>query len=521
MRVMLALGLLWGQLAVADAVKDQFCQPVAPDAIQRMVSLPQGKFAAWWPEFFEEKTANGSSKLYAGVMCSSTINVVNEGNCIVDLQTGKITQAPGFFDGQWTKDHENESIYTIPNKYSYAKGVAQPGLSFYRYKDVLARGGGAQLMYRDPAFGNHYHSFGVLARGVGADGRKFVIHRAMNDKWGVSIKDYKFILSETGETIAVQPAANERNMTNDPGDTEVVRTAPVGMADPAPHNSFFDLPMISPDGKFFAANNRKTMTTQIFEITDSGKRLVSDLGIETGKVSIAPRRGGDMYVAFHIDQLDPAEGDKMTGVHLAMTKDIVVMRLAERKDALGRVYFEPAQMVRVTDSGTLGNGNYYPKWINENELVFIESKDGNRQTFVKADVRKFNFKNNLMPRPGAAITPTQYAATTALGYYVANVCTNFSNKVTAKESALYSMVLTKENCLKLAQTWDQWRKLVENSGALYDLRAPKSPGAQRVSGWNFHESSSRRGAERFEKPVTKADVAALTPEDLRAVCELL
>lgn len=521
MKGFVVLGLLVSQGVFADAVKDQFCQPVAPDAVQRMVSLPQGKYAAWWPEFFEEKSPDGQVKLYAGVMCSTSINAVNEGNCVVDLQTGRISQAPGYFDGQWTKDHDNESVYTIPNKYPNAKGAALPGLSFYRYKDVLTSGSNARLLYRDPAFGNHYHSFGVLGRGVDPDGRKFVIHRAMNDKWGVSIKDYKFILSESGETISVQAAPKERNLTNAPEDTEIVKTSPAGVADPAPHNSFFDLPMISADGKFFAANNRKTMTTQIFEITDTGKRLVSDLGIETGKVSIAPRRSGDMYVAFHIDQIDPAEGDKMTGVHLAMTKDVVVMRLAERRDSAGQIFFEPAQMVRLTDSGTLGSGNYYPKWINENELVFLESKNGNRQTFIKADMRKFNFKNNLMPRPGANISPTQYAATTALGYYVANVCTNFSNKVTAKESALYSMVLTKTNCYQLAQTWDQWRKLVENSGALYDLRAPKAPGAQRVGGWNFQESNSRRGAERFEKPISKADVAALTAEDLRAICDLL
>lgn len=521
MKGLIVFGLLFAQGVVADEVKEQFCQPVAADALQRMASLPQGRYAAWWPEFFEEKLPNGSKKLYAGLMCSSSVNTVqNGGNCIVDLETGKITQAPGWFDGQWTKDHENESIFTIPNKYPYPKGVAQPGLSFYRYKDVLTHGGNAPLMYRDPAFGNHYHSFGVLDRGVDPDGRKFVIHRAMNDKWGVSIKDYKFILSASGETISVAPVGGERNLTNGPGETEVIKP-PSGVADPNPHSSFFDLPMISPDGQFFGINNRRTMTTQIYEITDSGKRLVADLGIETGKISIAPRRSGDMYVAFHIDQLDPAEGDKMTGVHLAMTKDVVVMRLSEQRDANGQIIFEPAQMVRVTNSGTLGSGNYYPKWINANELVFIESTNGNRQTFVKADMRKFNFKNDLMPRPGANISSQKYAATTALGYYVANVCTNFSNRVTAKESALYSMVLTKESCFKLADTWDQWRKLVENSGALYDLRAPKAPGSQRYPGWNFHESSSKRAAERFEKPISRADVSALTAEDLRAVCTTL
>lgn len=509
-------------VASASPQVDQFCQTVNPRAIQRMASMPQGEYAAWWPEFFEDKSS-GSSKYYAAVMCSASINsIVNGGNCIVDLATGQVTKAPGYYDGQWVKDPADESIFTIPNKFSVAKGEAQPGLTFFRHRDVIQNGAQAPAIYRDPGFGNHYHSFGLVARGSDASG-KYAINRVMNDKWGVSIKDYRFNLDNSGQVLSIQPLGSEINLTNGPGDTEVMKSVPAAIADQNPHQSYYDLPMISRDGRFFAANNRKTMTTQIFEIVNGSKRLVADLGFETGKVSFAPRKSnsGDLYIAFHIDQIDPAEGDKMTGVHFGMTKDIVVMRLTEKRDATGQLVFEPGKMVRVTLSRQTGDGNYYPKWVNEKELIYIESRNNNQQTFVKVNADLLDFKNNIVPRPMALLTPAQYAASSALGYYVAAVCTNFPTQISAKEASLYTMNLTKSSCRSVAKTWDTWKGTAQWSTEFFNLRPAKSPGQQRYSGWNFHESSSSRGSQRFEQVVQQSVLTGLRASDLTAVCDLL
>lgn len=514
---------LVAQLLNVAAQDNQFCHPINPNAIKRMASMPQGQYAAWWPEFYEDKSL-GHSKLYAAVMCSTSINrIENGGNCIVDLETGKVSRAPGWYDGQWVKDPDSQGVFTIPNKYSVRKGEALPGLTFFRHKDVIEKGAAAAPLFNDPGFGNHYHSIGLLEKGVDTNGRPYAINRVVNDKWGVSLKDYKFILSPSGDVESIQAVGPERNLTNSGGDTESARTAPIGIADQSPHQSYFDLPMISRDGKFFAANNRKTMTTQIYEITQTGKRLVADLGFETGKVSFAPRRGnaGDLYIAFHIDQIDPAEGDKMTGVHPGMTKDIVVMRLTEKQDLSGQIIFEPGQMVRVTLSGHMGDGNYYPKWINEKEFVFIESSNNNRQTFIKVNVDGLNFNNNVVPRPFSLMTPKQYAASSTLGYYVATACTEFPQKLSAKEAALYSMNLTKENCQKIASNFQHWKDDVHYPKEFFTLRNPKAPGAQRVSGYNFHESASKRGSERFEMVLDNQVASGLSEADLTAVCSLL
>lgn len=521
--LLIALVLQTADGANIPLPRDQVCQPISPNAIQRMASLPQGRYAAWWPEFFEDRS-RGTRKLYAALMCSSSIHRIENGsNCLVDLETGAISPAPGYFDGQWVKDEVNEAIFTIPNKYPQPRELAQPGLSFYRYNDVLTRGKAAPLLFRDPSFGNHYHSFGQVTQGRENDGRRFVINRAMNDKWGVSIKDYKFYLSDRGEVLSITNLGPERNLTNGPGETEQIRTSPANAADPNAHSSYFDLPMISREGNFFGANNRKTMTTQIFEITPTGKRLVADLGIETGKVSFAPQSPGsrDITLAFHVDQIDPAEGDKMTGVHPGMTKDIVVMKLFARTGADGQTVYDPSQMVRVTSSGRIGDGYYYPKWVNDKEFIFIESQNNNRQTFIKVNADELQLKVNPLPRASANVSSAQYTATTALGLFVTNLCTNFPNRLTAKETASYALNLSAEQCRQIAANWEAWRNSIPLSNELFALRPPKAPGAQRVAGYNFNESYSQRGASRFERTITREEFAALTAADLAAICPLL
>lgn len=501
----------------------ELCKTLPASAVTRLAAMPQGRYAAWWPEFFED-SSRGDRKLYAGIMCSSSIHrIENGGNCIVDLATGAISAAPGWFDGQWIKDPSNEAIFTIPNKYQQPRDVALPGLTFYRYSDVLTRGKAAPVLFRDPGFGNHYHSFGKLEEGVDSSGQRYAIHRAMNDKWGVSIKDYRFRLGADGRVLAVDILGAERNLTNAGEDTQQVRTSPRDVADPNAHQSFFDLPMISADGRFFGANNRRTMTTQIFAIEPEGKRIVADLGFETGKISFAPQESGssDLHIAFHIDQIDPAEGDKMTGVHPGMTKDIVVMRLRARLEANGKQVYDPGEMIRVTSAGRLGDGNYYPKWVNSKELIYVESRNNNRQTFVKVNISDLPFRVNPLRRPNAPVGSAAYAATVALGTYVTSTCTNFAQRLSAKEAASYAVTLDRDTCRRIADLWETWKPTALASAELFRLRTPKAPGGQRVAGYNFHESSSRRGDQRFEQPLARTALEGLTAQDLRAVCDVL
>ncbi|MEZ0393253.1 MAG: hypothetical protein ACAH59_13620 [Pseudobdellovibrionaceae bacterium] len=524
MKLKVFFAILFLAQTVLAQTSSPICQSANPLAYEVLAEMPQGLYAAWWPEFLQTK----SGQRWAAIMCSQKPTViVGGGNCIFDLgdqNSGNYFSSPGVYDGQWTRDLESEPLFTAPNKFNTPKGGLDPGLTFFRHKDVLEKGAQAQAIFHDPVFGNHYHSFGVVSRGVDDKGQRFVIHRAMNDKWGASIRDFKAILDPNGNTLSIAAVAGERNLTNGVGDTEQVRKEPKDSADPKAHYSYYDLPMISPDARFFAVNNRKTMTAQIFEITAQGKRLLTDLGFEAGKLSFAPLKPGssELKVAFHVDQIDPAEGDKSSSLHKGMTKDIVVMKFQIGKDNQGQVSLTRKEAIRVTASGLLGDGNYYPKWITDHELIFIQSRN-QRQSFIKVDVDLLKDHSQRLEAIGASdcancVKPA-YEAVVALGKMYADQCTNFSDKLSAREVQLLSLKLRQESCLSLAQNWEVQKPQLLKSVALYSLRKTKKPGEQRVPGWGFPESYSTRGSERLEKPASRSAMEKLTSADLQAVCQ--
>lgn len=212
----------------------------------------------------------------------------------------------------------------------------------------------------------------------------------------------------------------------------------------------------------------------------------------------------------------------MTGVHGAMTKDVLTMQLREGRDAQGRFILIPGAIARVTAADRVGDGNYYPKWINEHELIYVESRDRNRQTFIKVDVDLIQMQPNLTARPGEGAPDARSTLSmAALGSALAHECTGFGNQLTARESVLYGAGLTRSKCRALAASWDSRRDRPTVGGEFFRLRTPKAPGTQRVGGWGFAESYARRGAERFEQAPDPQDFAALTARDLSAVCEML
>lgn len=512
-------------LPVQAQPSSALCGAVNPMAYEQVGQMPQSQYAAWWPEFI--RTPDG--QLWAAIMCSRKPNVISGGsNCLVKLggpESMQTLPSPGVYDGQWTKDAGSEPLFTAPNKFRVPKGGLDPGLTFFSHKEVIEKGTKARPLFHDPVFGNHYHSFGVAGHGVDADGKKFVIHRAMNDKWGASIRDYKAVLDGNGNTVSIQALGPERNLTNGPGETEQIRKAPKDHADPKAHYSYYDLPMISADGRFFAVNNRKTMTSQIFEITTTGKKLVADLGFETGKISFAPQKPGssELKIAFHVDQVDPAEGDKMSSLHRGMTKDVVVMKLEIKKNS-GETVLERKEAIRVTASGLAGDGNYYPKWVSDHELIYIQSRKL-RQSFIKVDVDLLKEHTHRLEAIGVSdcesCSTQKFEAVVALGKMFADACTDFSKKISAREAQLYTLQLTSEACLELAKNWETKKGHVLSAGELYKLRKTKTPGQQRVPGWNFPESYSQRGQERKEKPANRSEVEKITVSDLQAVCKAL
>lgn len=547
MKALISILLFASSSYAQTQARPEICSRPDTRAYRTMASLDQGTFAAWWPEFMEW-THNGRTERWAAIMGSREPTVIRGwGNRFVDLsdrRAGRIRRAPGFFDGQWTKDRESEPLFTVPNKWAEEKGGIQPGLTFYRHSEVLADRNTAPI-FHDPSFGNHYHSFGVVGKGVDAQGRRYVDHRAMNDKWGATIRDYRAYLDASGKTVSMEPLGPETNLTNGPDDVRRPKVTAPGepvMADPNFHASYYDLPMISPDGRFFAVNNRRTMTAQVFEILPNGqKRLLTDLGFETGKISFAPQKPGsnELRLAFHVDQIDPAEGDKMTSLHGGMTKDVVVLNLAVGTNAQGQTTLERKGAIRVTSSEEAGTGNYYPKWINDHEIIYLHGDQNFQQSFIKVDIDRLQEEEIALEAVGLGdcedcVKDTNLAAVVALGKMFADACTNISDQISAREAQLYTMQLTPESCRRLSQTWEQNKDRVLSTDSLFTLRAPKRPGHQRRSDpapvdsedqrprtYNFPESYSSRGARRSERAAKREEIRQITQSDLEAVCARL
>lgn len=456
------------------------------------------------------------------------------GNYMIDVSPqsqGATIKAPGKVDLQFSADG---TYFTLVNKHrSAAKrqsfGV-EHGTSWYAVKDLLAYfdtskshnpavWDGAEFPHQarkvprlaiDRTFFNHYHSMGKF---TDSDGK--VWERIMNDYRGASYRDYHW---DQGKLTYKNP---------------VYITSSAPLVD-SQGNSYFDLPMMSRDGKWFAGFNRDTMTTQVYAI-DPGdqRRLVLDLGMETGKVAFSyPQEGVPyLYLAFHVDFVVHEEGNKMSGAMISRSKDIMVLKLRYYLDDQGQPSLEKVGYATVTRSGVLGNGNYYPQWSADNHLFYVavdKAKGTRSHQFVKTHIDRFPFQPFDLPQKypdyAQGCGKQRFHALVAIGAAWAQQCSQFWRYLSATDAAITAMGLSSDQCAEAAKAWQQSSAQTLQMARLFKPRVPHNrSGRLRPDGrWTMKARNSRElVAERdFLSHLSTADISkACTPAPEDEQCQ--
>lgn len=442
------------------------------------------------------------------------------GNFLMDVSPGSIgsvLKAPGMVDLQFSADG---IYYTIVNKHSDRTrrwGVDQ-GTSWYLSVDLLAfldrskrlseqvydgdihpgRTRAVDRLAIDRDFYNHYHSMGTF---TDEKGRKW--HRILNDFRGASMRDYMW---------------DEEDLRA----REIIHLTSDSSAVDSNGQSYFDLPMLSKNGRYFSAYNRKTMTTQIFKIENHRRRMVFDLGIETGKVgfSYSSPHSPYLHIAFHVDLVTYEEGNKMSGKMFRRSKDILIYRLAKRYYSDGTEWLEKDAYAKITSSPSLGEGYYYPKWSRNDRIYFVKVKNSGPQKthrFVKFDLAKANFLPFQLPLPAInkdGFNASQFNRYVALGGMWARLCTNYSRKLSATTAALQMFNMSEKSCYGLAAKWPKLKESVLSNKKLFELHPPHNrKGRIRPDGrW------TRKGEDRQESSADAEILDTLTVEDLQETC---
>ncbi len=489
------------------SAQDSLCQP--------LVAAPRREFVPrLQPSYWITVAPSGDYLAYMTV----------QGNFLIDTSPtsiGAVLVAPGKVDLQFSAD---EKYFTLVNKHaSDAKrisfGVPQ-GTSWYSFPGLLGFFDKSKLFNEpvwdglqhpekarrinpiaiDRTFYNHYHSMAVYKDENGQEW-----HRILNDLKGASFRDYRW-----------------DNGVPQPSDIAYI-TSGAPLIDQY-GNSFIDLPMLSRDGVFFAGFNRQTMTTQIFGISKKReRRLVTDLGMETGKLAFSyPDPASPfLYVAFHVDYVSHEEGNKMTGTILNQAKDVLVIKLRRFKDNDGEESLEKVSYAMITQTGVLGEGNYYPQWSKNGQLYYVEVKragPGKTYRFIQTDPQAFPFRRFDLPQKFSSYATScgrrQFHSMVALGATWAQHCSQFAAQLTAADAAIYAMGLRGKTCDQAAAAWMNDKQGILAYQRLFALRTP-----HHIAGYIRPDGRWTQKAEKsLELVAERNELAALKSEDLSKVC---
>lgn len=144
------------------------------------------------------------------------------------------------------------------------------------------------------------------------------------------------------------------------------------------------LPMLSKNGRFLGALDRKTNTSAVFEIADDGKcTKIYDLGVKTGKINFS---ADNSKVTYHLynSAVIPLTSDASTSNDLSNTfiaipngnyvGDIFVMELSTKK------------ITRITTNKK--SNSLYPDFLENGNLIFINHphEESERVNFVIVNI---------------------------------------------------------------------------------------------------------------------------------------
>ncbi|MBT7610998.1 MAG: hypothetical protein HN576_14645 [Bacteriovoracaceae bacterium] len=361
------------------------------------------------------------------------VGIIANGNKLVDLETGGMTDLPGGVD----------PVYSPDGAY-----LTRPGGVFYNGQEIREAANNGESTESpkkvyDGGMEGVYQSLGVIQ-----DGNKRT-YRMIDDTDGVSFQDYE----RNGSSIKLtKKMSSSRTL--------------------CPEFSS-DTPMLSKDGKYLSIYNKETLSTQIYNVEDNIKnknkpcKLVLDLGFPTGKVSFDY---GNNQIAFHVDS-SKTQANYFSGISSAIRKDAAVMKIDIQKDSSGKETWKPTAMAKInltkgkTDQGT---GTYYPRFRPDGSIVtVVQHKSGMAEyslDTVPAENMNFkSYKNDLMDdafiRRCTQQDGTQVYAALALGALWAEICSDYSDDLRAKDLLFIPIGLDHYACKKLVnKMWNSNNK---------------------------------------------------------------
>lgn len=261
------------------------------------------------------------------------IAFIENGNDLLDLETGKQYDLPGGVDPVWSPDGK---FLTHPGD--------NDGMSFHHSEKAIS----SALLGKpnDSQPFNDDRLKGVY-QSIGKQGDTYSV---ITDYQGASIARYK-IEDEKFTTVGdVAPLCK-----NIPG-------------------IYSDLPMLSKDGKYLSSYDSTSRSTKIYSLNGNDCTLAVDLGFPTGKVSF---NNDSSQITFHLDQFGEFDDGWFSGISKDKVKNVVSLKLEKKDEKL-----IPGEWSLVSKVTSAGDGGYYPDYDQAGNIYFLEDRDNYFQ-FIK------------------------------------------------------------------------------------------------------------------------------------------
>jgi hypothetical protein len=374
------------------------------------------------PNYFAKVSADGKYMFY-----------ITNGNIIMDLaHPDTRVIVPGPYDpvpAPPAGPNHQVMHFSAP---SATYGAA--GMSFYNMEDVtkaMKEGQTVNIvnqiptLLRDPDNRDSYQSMGVLSE---SGPQHNPVYRVLSGS--LSVNDYD---TSTSPWTRVR---QNRSVCGNRG--------------------YYQLPMLSKNGKEVAFFDTHTQTTKIYGLNDDGTCVEKlDLGIPTGKVEFSY---DGRSIAFHVDSYSTIfNGKQFSGNAMGMTKNIYVLNLERNGDSI-----KAGQLRKITENTTPGEGSYYPSFTKSGDVVYVHGSTGSSGRY------QYSFRM-MDPAPFPSMPYTvncancmvQNAAKFALGSMWTQICSKYASSMSATDAALWTLSLDPEGCRNLVRkNWDQMKEQV-------------------------------------------------------------
>lgn len=222
-------------------------------------------------------------------------------------------------------------------------------------------------------------------------------------------------------------------------------------------------PMISPDGEYLSVLNPLTRSTQIYRVDLNGGncRMVSDLGVPTGKVSFDynsnPRR-----LAFHVDQANTNVG-WFPQIANGINKDTFVMELDVQNAGAADETWDMTGIQRLGVQTEGNTGTYYPRFRRDGTVIAITDHGSDRYSI---DVFNPDHGKTLAPSDVSLVDPVTGCSPEAAGSFAAlaiasmwqEVCARGQLPLRMRDALRLTPWLNRNACVQLIdQQWERQR----------------------------------------------------------------